>query len=54
MNAGLAIFTTPLGAPFIERDMEDLLPSGTVAVDRYSSFALDRLAFLAALGPGLW
>jgi colanic acid/amylovoran biosynthesis glycosyltransferase len=42
MNAGLAIFTTEMGAPFIDRHVEDLLPGATVAVARYSSFALGR------------
>ncbi len=42
MNAGLAIFTTELGAPFIDRHVEDLLPGGTVAVAGFSRHALGR------------
>jgi colanic acid/amylovoran biosynthesis glycosyltransferase len=40
MNAGLAIFTTQLGATFINRHVEDLLPGRTVAVARYGGHPL--------------
>jgi colanic acid/amylovoran biosynthesis glycosyltransferase len=40
MNSGLAIFTTQLGASFINRHVEDLLPGRTVAVVRYGGHPL--------------
>lgn len=40
MNACLAIFTTQLGASFINRHVEDLLPGRTVAVVRYGGHPL--------------
>jgi colanic acid/amylovoran biosynthesis glycosyltransferase len=43
MNAGLAIFAYDLGASFIDRHIEDLLPGRTVAVGRYGATPLAEL-----------
>jgi glycosyltransferase involved in cell wall biosynthesis len=40
MNAKLAVFTTQIGASFINRHVENLLPQRTVAVTHYSSHPL--------------
>jgi colanic acid/amylovoran biosynthesis glycosyltransferase len=40
VNARLAVFTTQLGASFINRHVEDLLPRRTVAVTRYAGHPL--------------
>ena len=43
MSAGLAIFTYDLGASFIDRHIEDLLPGRTVAVGSYGPTPLANL-----------
>jgi colanic acid/amylovoran biosynthesis glycosyltransferase len=40
MNTRLAVFTSQLGASFINRHVEDLLPGRTVAVSRYGGHPL--------------